>query len=96
MALKKLKSIDELLQLSKDLQGLLDVKKGKAAPSGKINISVCGGTGCQASQSEKIRDELIKYAQIYRVDDKVQVSITGCFGFCEKGPIVKISPDHTF
>ena len=33
---------------------------------------------------------------MYRVDDKVQVSITGCFGFCEKGPIVKISPDHTF
>ena len=96
MALKKLKTVKELKELSKELEGLLDVKKGKVAPSGKINISVCGGTGCQASQSEKIRDELIKYAQIYRVDDKVQVSITGCFGFCEKGPIVKISPDHTF
>ena len=96
MGLSKLKSINELIKFSNELQGLLDVKKGKVAPSGKINISVCGGTGCQASQSEKIREELIKYAQIYRVDDKVQVSITGCFGFCEKGPIVKISPDHTF
>ena len=96
MALMKLKTVKELKELSKELEGLLDVKKGKVAPSGKINISVCGGTGCQASQSERIRDELIKYAQIYRVDDKVQVSITGCFGFCEKGPIVKISPDHTF
>ena len=96
MGLTKLKSIEELIEFSNDLQGLLDVKKGKVAPSGKINISVCGGTGCQASQSEKIREELIKYAQMYRVDDKVQVSITGCFGFCEKGPIVKISPDHTF
>ena len=96
MGLNKLKTFQDLYDLSKDLEGLLDVKKGKVAPSGKINISVCGGTGCQASQSEKIRDELIKYAQIYRVDDKVQVSITGCFGFCEKGPIVKISPDHTF
>ena len=96
MALKKIKTVQELMDFSKELEGLLDVKKGKVAPSGKINISVCGGTGCQASQSEKIRDELIKYAQVYRVDDKVQVSITGCFGFCEKGPIVKISPDHTF
>ena len=96
MGLNKLKTFQDLYDLSKDLEGLLDVKKGKVAPSGKINISVCGGTGCQASQSEKIRNELIKYAQIYRVDDKVQVSITGCFGFCEKGPIVKISPDHTF
>ena len=96
MGLTKLKSINELIKFSNDLQGLLDVKNGKVAASGKINISVCGGTGCQASQSEKIREELIKYAQIYRVDDRVQVSITGCFGFCEKGPIVKISPDHTF
>ena len=96
MGLTKLKSIKELIKFSNDLQGLLDVKNGKVAASGKINISVCGGTGCQASQSEKIREELIKYAQIYRVDDRVQVSITGCFGFCEKGPIVKISPDHTF
>ena len=96
MGLTRLKSIKELIKFSDDLQGLLDVKNGKVAASGKINISVCGGTGCQASQSEKIREELIKYAQIYRVDDRVQVSITGCFGFCEKGPIVKISPDHTF
>ena len=96
MALKKLNSIEELNKLSNELKGLLDVKKGKATVSGKINISVCGGTGCQASQSEKIREELIKYAQKYYVDDKVSVSITGCFGFCEKGPIVKISPDHTF
>ena len=96
MALKKLNSVEELNKLSNDLKGLLDVKKGKATVSGKINISVCGGTGCQASQSEKIREELIKYAQKYYVDDRVSVSITGCFGFCEKGPIVKISPDHTF
>ncbi len=27
---------------------------------------------------------------------KVQVIATGCFGFCEKGPIVKIMPDNTF
>ena len=96
MSLKKLNTIDELYILSNDLKGLLDIKRGKATVGRKVNISVCGGTGCQASQSEKIKEELIKYAKQYRVDDKVEVSITGCFGFCEKGPIVKISPDHTF
>jgi NADP-reducing hydrogenase subunit HndC len=25
-----------------------------------------------------------------------QVIMTGCFGFCEKGPIVKVMPDNTF
>lgn len=27
---------------------------------------------------------------------KVEVITVGCFGFCEKGPIVKIIPDNTF
>ncbi|MEG2178333.1 MAG: NADH-ubiquinone oxidoreductase-F iron-sulfur binding region domain-containing protein [Bacteroidales bacterium] len=30
------------------------------------------------------------------MEDKVYDSITGCFGFCEKGPIVKVMPDNTF
>ena len=30
------------------------------------------------------------------LDNDVQVVSTGCFGFCEKGPIVKILPDNTF
>lgn len=28
--------------------------------------------------------------------DEVTAHITGCFGFCEKGPIVKVSPDNVF
>ncbi len=30
------------------------------------------------------------------LEDFAQVVGTGCFGFCEKGPIVKIIPDNTF
>ena len=30
------------------------------------------------------------------LEDEVKVVKTGCFGFCEKGPIVKIMPDNTF
>ena len=96
MCISKVNSISELQNLYSNLKGLLDVKKGKASKDGKINISICGGTGCQASRSEEIKSELIRFAKEYGVDDRVEVSITGCFGFCEKGPIVKISPDHTF
>ena len=28
--------------------------------------------------------------------EQVDVICTGCFGFCEKGPIVKVIPDNTF
>ena len=55
MSLKKLNSIAELNSFYEDLKGLLDIKRGKATVGRKVNISVCGGTGCHASQSEKIK-----------------------------------------
>ena len=61
-----------------------------------MHILVCGGTGCHASESDAIvwnlRDEL----EAKGLSEKVQVILTGCFVFCEKGPIVKIMPDNTF
>ena len=33
---------------------------------------------------------------MHGIEDKVDVITTGCFGFCEKGPIVKVIPDNTF
>ena len=96
MCLKTIKSYEELDNMYNNLKGLLDIKRGKVDASKKMNISICGGTGCHAAESEKIKEELIRYAEVYGVSDRVDVAITGCFGFCEKGPIVKISPDHTF
>jgi len=62
----------------------------------KMHILVCGGTGCRSSQSglisELFQDELLRKG----LKNEVQVIRTGCFGFCEKGPIVKILPDNTF
>ncbi|MEG1794303.1 MAG: NADH-quinone oxidoreductase subunit NuoF [Rikenellaceae bacterium] len=62
----------------------------------KMQLLVCGGTGCRASESgllvEALREELKKNG----LDKEAQVVTTGCFGFCEKGPIVKIIPDNSF
>ncbi len=61
-----------------------------------MHLLVCGGTGCKSSDSdiivEKLKNELSKQG----LEDTVQVIMTGCFGFCEKGPIVKVMPDNTF
>ena len=62
----------------------------------KINILVCGGTGCRASNSEIILGNLKQELENKGLEDQVSVVKTGCFGFCEKGPIVKIMPDNTF
>ena len=62
----------------------------------KYHILLCGGTGCTASESPKIRENFKQILAEKNLSDDVQVVTTGCFGFCEKGPIVKILPDNTF
>jgi NADP-reducing hydrogenase subunit HndC len=62
----------------------------------KMHLLVCGGTGCKASESEQIKENLLEELEKHNLNDEVQVVMTGCFGFCEKGPIVKILPDNTF
>ena len=62
----------------------------------KMHILVCGGTGCRASASKNIICRLEDCLKERALEDEVQVIATVCFGFCEKGPIVKIMPDNTF
>ncbi|MCC8174586.1 MAG: NADH-quinone oxidoreductase subunit NuoF [Odoribacter sp.] len=62
----------------------------------KMHILVCGGTGCHASSSKTVISRLEDYLKERNLENEVQVIATGCFGFCEKGPIVKIMPDNTF
>jgi NADH-quinone oxidoreductase subunit F/NADP-reducing hydrogenase subunit HndC len=59
-------------------------------------ILVCGGTGCESARSDEIYRSLQKEAELQGVKNDVQVVKTGCFGFCEKGPIVKVLPQESF
>ena len=61
-----------------------------------MQILCCGGTGCKASESAKIVENLRASLKEHGIEDRVDVIVPGCFGFCEKGPIVKIVPDNTF
>lgn len=59
-------------------------------------ILVCGGTGCESSRSDEIYRNLLAEAEVQGVKSDVQIVKTGCFGFCEKGPIVKVLPSESF
>jgi len=61
-----------------------------------MHLLVCGGTGCHASESDAIVCNLRDELEAKGLMESVQVIKTGCFGFCEKGPIVKVQPDNTF
>ena len=62
----------------------------------RANVLCCAGTGCTASKSEEIFNNFNESLKKYGLEEEVKVIKTGCFGLCQKGPIVAIYPDKTF
>jgi len=62
----------------------------------RMHLLVCGGTGCTSSDSLKLLDHLNESIKQHGLSEEVEVVVTGCFGFCEKGPIIKVYPDGVF
>ncbi|MDR0400558.1 MAG: NADH-quinone oxidoreductase subunit NuoF [Treponema sp.] len=59
-------------------------------------ILTCGGTACESNKGIEIYNRLNEEAEKQGVRDQVQIVKTGCFGFCERGPIVKVLPEESF
>jgi NADH-quinone oxidoreductase subunit F len=55
-------------------------------------ITVCGGTGCHASGCHQVVDAFKKVLQECVKSNGVGLRVTGCHGFCERGPLVVIQP----
>lgn len=101
--MNRINSYEELESMSYDFSEKLEMRtpsreKELAVENKRCKryITVCGGTGCKSSDSSKIIENLQNEIEKAGLLDEVTVSVTGCFGFCEKGPIVKINPDNTF
>ncbi|MBQ6222367.1 MAG: NADH-quinone oxidoreductase subunit NuoF [Solobacterium sp.] len=62
----------------------------------RTNVLCCAGTGCTASNSQQIYDNFNEALKKYGLEDEVKVIKTGCFGLCQKGPIVAVYPDKVF
>ncbi|GAK53172.1 putative electron-transferring subunit of iron-only hydrogenase [Candidatus Moduliflexus flocculans] len=95
--MEKISSYQELLEVYEQVKPLLENRINfENKEVGRTTVLVCGGTGCQASESQQIVKNFERLIQEEQLTEMVDVSITGCFGFCEKGPIVKIFPDNVF
>lgn len=62
----------------------------------RMQILMCGGTGCLSSHSKEIFNEFDRVLTEMGLRSEVQLVMTGCFGLCEKGPVVIFYPDETF
>jgi NADH-quinone oxidoreductase subunit F len=92
----KIDSFEKLQEAYKKYQPLLHSRKDGKTSVTTRTVLICGGTGCQSSESTVILSEFERLIAENKLQESVDVSIAGCFGFCEKGPIVKIFPENTF
>jgi NADH-quinone oxidoreductase subunit F len=59
-------------------------------------VSLCAGSGCGAYGTAKVYKALMEELARQGMQDTLEVKLTGCHGFCEKGPIMVIHPEGIF
>lgn len=94
--MNKLKNRKDLLKLREEVKNAYEAQKRK--------IIVCGGTGCVAGGSLKIYESLKTKMEEENLNvsitlekephgDEIGLKKSGCHGFCEMGPLVRIEPE---
>ena len=96
--MNKITSKDALLEAYSACKGKLALRclSEHDINSPKKELLCCGGTGCHASNSQEMMQNLRDLIKENGLENDVRVVQTGCFGFCAQGPIVKIMPDNVF
>jgi NADH-quinone oxidoreductase subunit F len=84
----KLKTAKALSALQKKLAGERDTQK--------CRISLCNGTACRPYGSNPVAETFEAEIEKRGLADQVEFKITGCHGFCERGPIAIIEPGNLF
>lgn len=56
-------------------------------------IALCGGTGCRAQGAMKVYEALRAELAARNTDCDVRMRLTGCHGFCERGPLMLLFPE---
>ena len=59
----------------------------------RSHVLICNGTGCTASKAPEIMARLEKALAANGIEKEVKIVKTGCFGLCEKGPILVVYPE---
>ena len=93
-----MKTLQELTAIKEDMRKEMALRLGKEADGAKYrkHVLMCGGTGCTSSGSMKIADELENQLKAKGIDNEIFVVRTGCFGLCERGPIMIVYPEGSF
>lgn len=58
----------------------------------RLCVTVCGGTGCRACQGLDVAAAFRDAFKEHALENRVDLRVTGCLGFCEHGPVVTLRP----
>ena len=61
-----------------------------------MDLMLCSGTGCVSNRAFLIKQALDEELGKHDLEDEVQVVLTGCNGFCARGPVLVVKPGETF
>lgn len=81
------------LKSASDLESLRKKILSQKDPN-KLCVTICSQTGCQAMRSDEVFRAFSEQIERNRLQEKVDLRRTGCHGFCERGPIVTVSPQN--
>jgi NADH-quinone oxidoreductase subunit F len=84
----RLNSIDDLAALRESLSA--------AQNREPTTLTMCGGTGCQASGCLAVAGAIKEELAAQGVAEGVRLRVTGCHGFCEQGPLMIVEPGGIF
>ena len=57
-------------------------------------IVICRGTGCNSLNAEAINNTAKELSQKKGISNFIKIKSTGCHGFCQIGPTIKIEPEN--
>ncbi len=85
--MERLNTIDDLRRLRQKLER-------ETFKPDRSRVRVCCGTACVASGSKKVVESFKDEASRVGVD--LEIVKTGCQGFCQKGPVLRVEPANIF
>jgi NADH-quinone oxidoreductase subunit F len=77
----------------KEVERLRESIIGSRNPN-RLCIAICGGTGCLVQRAADVIAGFRWEIQEQGLNTKVDLRITGCPGFCQRGPLVLIEPEN--
>ncbi len=62
----------------------------------RVHLMLCSGTGCVSNGAFRLKEALEAELLKHDLQDEVEIVLTGCNGFCARGPVMVVQPDEIF